>query len=438
MQDVIQEKEQAAVLALGLVLPGCDLATSNAALAVLGPEKSAELLIRHKVSRIARARLAGLGADPVAAATAQLLADYIEPIDIRFLGSGELLDLVARVAAEGGFGVRRMKGFSQRDRYPQGLIRDVGDIDLLVADYDAAWLLAEAFLDRGYIYPPHELPWFKGDLTGGLYGQVRLISPGRVELPIDIHVGPYSVRHCGLMPMRTDLTAHIGGEPLPPVDPIDDFCCVIGNAAGDCFIDAKTVNDIVLALRAHPDPEALRAAVHPTLDAAALLPFFATCLDRVHALCAPDPALSAALDLLRPDVEPEPQPPLAAPNADHRIEVTIAHAGFAAERVPGSSPALTAAIVEGARRAYSSPSPLLVTELPYDDSRRALPQLVRWNCVRLVPLTSTPAFAAHAFRLAGRTVVLATPEGQLVDAGAAGQFVPTVDFVLPSGLVGTP
>jgi Uncharacterised nucleotidyltransferase len=424
----------AAVLSLGLLRPGCESTISLAALAELGPWEAVALLTRHKVARIARKRLADLSADPLAAEATRLLTDYIEPIDRRHATVGALLETIARTGVEAGFGVRLMKGFSQRGRYPEGMQRDVGDIDVLVADYDAAWCLADAFLDRGYIYPMHELPWFKGDLLGGLYGQIRLISPDRTDLPIDIHVGSYSVRHCGLLPLRTDLTAGTDPARVATVDVIDDFCCVIGNAAGDCFIDAKTVNDIVVALTTWADPAALRRRVHEALDAAALLPFFATCLDRVAELCAVDATLRGALDALRPDVEPEPMPPLEAPDAAHRVSVTVAHAGAAAERTPGAGPELVAAVVEGARRAYSAPTPLRVVDLPYDDPRRTLPQLVRWNCVRLVPRTGDSPPAAQAFALSKRMTVLSTAEGQLVDAGRAGRFVPTTDFVLPAGL----
>ncbi|NKE60683.1 hypothetical protein FXN61_29395 [Lentzea sp. PSKA42] len=104
---------------------------------------------------------------------------------------------------------------------------------------------------------------------------LKLVTPTRDAISVDVHAGPYSVRHCGRMPLHA-LTCADGrkseADEFPAIDVTDNLTCVLSNAAGDCFVDAKSINDIYLALAMDVDVRRL----HATLDEAALLPFFAT------------------------------------------------------------------------------------------------------------------------------------------------------------------
>ncbi|MEV4556241.1 nucleotidyltransferase family protein [Kitasatospora sp. NPDC049285] len=433
-----------ALLAFGLLQPARQRTEMLAALAEVGPAAAADLLFRHKISTMARAtalRLADQGGEH-----RELLVELADRITARaavmadrWASSAAVGAAVTRFAEEEGITWWTMKGFSFRPLYPAGTVRDVGDLDVLVGTVDDAWRLARRLRADGYIYLDIELPWFKRDLrTGELYGQIRLTTAERNRLSIDIHAGPYSVRHCGLMPLGR--TAGGGGTPGGPVAFEDDIAAVVANAAGDRFITAKAVNDLLLSLDRAPDARYL----HETLDAAGLLPFLATCLGRVTAWCELTADQAQALAALLPDVAAEPVPPVDRADPAERCEITVAHARETALRVLGLPPERADAVAASAREAYGKDHPLQV--VPDAEAQPVdWAGLNNWTCVRLVPVELAAALVepGAAAASAGRGEASALSEEMVREETGGGtliraigdSFVPTVDFALPAGLV---
>lgn len=417
-----------------------------------GADEAAALLARHKVARIALRTLgeflhvqeASAAESAILCGVRDRLTKHLEPIDARMDTSEAVLRVLLDQRRRTGSPVWTMKGFAARGWYPPDRPRDVGDLDLLVPDIDSAWRLVEPLLaDRGYTFPAGELPWFKGDLgTGALYGQVRVVTPRRDSLSVDVHAGPYSVRHCARMPLAALSSPDAAGpdpDAFPPVDPTDNLCCVLGNAAGDCFVDAKTINDIWLALTMNVDVDRL----HRILDEADLLPFFLSCLDRVEELCLVDSRRARALSSWRPPGEREEPAPLDGPRATHRLRVTVEHARRVAARMPGADHEFVARIGQSAERAYSADLPLRLVEPDEGEDVSRLPELVNWTCVRMVPPALLGPLVGGNGRMATGPVprrqlsaelsVLSTRNGDLLAVGG-GVFVPTVGFGVPRAL----
>lgn len=230
---------------------------------------------------------------------------------------------------------------------------------------------------------------------------LKLVTPLRDAISVDVHAGPYSVRHCGRMPLHA-LTCADGRKPeadeFPAIDVTDNLTCVLGNAAGDCFVDAKTINDIYLALDGRRRTPPAR-----TLDEAALLPFFRHCLDRVAELCLLDAARASALESWLP-----------APASEVNL------------------------IGQSAEDAYSADL-RLVDDVGKAESAR-LPELVNWTCVRMVPWNllaplvgdehATVSDATGTSKVSAELTLARTKGGDLIFAGGE-VFVPTVDFGVP-------
>jgi hypothetical protein len=149
---------------------------------------------------------------------------------------------------------------------------------------------------------------------------------------------------------------------------------------------------------------------------------------------------------LTPYVGPEPMPPLVAADPRQRCEVTVAHARAIAERMLPDAPGQVAAIVETARAAYGVDHPLRIADLPRSASA-SLPPLNNWTCVRLVPVdlaashlpvrgddAEIPAALRGREALSEQLNLLHFDEGVAVQC-ADDLFLPTVDYVLPEGLV---
>ncbi|MEU4771532.1 nucleotidyltransferase family protein [Micromonospora sp. NPDC023644] len=413
--------------------------TTVAAVEAVGPAAAAALLKTHKTSRIAHARAISSEFD-ILRQVARALEPHIDTITARVDTGPEVIRRFAGYAREHDISWWFMKGFALRDRYPQGLPRDVGDMDVQVSTLDDAWRLARLLREDGYGYPDGEVPWFKRDITTGeLYGQVRVVTPRRDRVSVDFHAGPYSVRHCGRM--------HLGqGPSMPsegPLSWVDNICCVLGNAAGDCFIDLKTVNDIVLCLPELHDASAL----HARLDEAGLLPFLTTCLDRVARWSRLDARQQDQLARLMPDCTAEPEPPLLDDQPGFRLSVTVDHARAVARRWFPDDPTRVEQVAATAAEAYGNEHPLRLATS--DETRPArLPELNNWTCVRLVPAAlaqrvldpaghlDAPRAQPRLSALTEEVTVAGHDCGDLVTA-IGDTFVPTVDFALTPGLVAT-
>jgi Uncharacterised nucleotidyltransferase len=431
------------VLSLGLLRPAADPAADPAAavaaLGALGPAAAARLLVRHKVGGLARAAAAGLVADAAVAgadaANLRALDHEIgtlrEPFERGVGTAGELLGALRdRLPAAP---VRLMKGLAAREWYPGDRRRDVGDADLWVPDAGTGWQVAGALRELGYDYETAELPWLKRDLDGTLFGQVKMLDPAGRSIAVDIHIGPYSVRYCGLVRFARSAA----GEPWTPLSREDNLCAVVGNAAGDCFIDAKTVNDILACLAGPVD----LAYVARTLEAAGLAPFLAAVVEVATSACTLTGAERSALATLRGCASPEPLGLAAEPDPRLRVRLVQAHTADAAWRLTGD-PELADRIAAQARAAYEAAKRYRLVRV--DRDRSFLPELNPWTCLRLAPqrvlrelfgqdMSLRFPVTARA-PLAAGLELLTGPTGELVRFGGD-VFVPTLDYVFPALLV---
>ncbi len=433
-RDEASSELDATALTWGLLQPRWSPEAGLEALRAWGPERVAALLVRHKVSGIAQRvaeRYSASATNEVAALLAHLRS-LSAPAQRRRDTLEDTLRLIEQAC---GDDVRcwPMKGVSMEARYPAGVPRHIGDIDLQVSDVDDMWTLSQRLTRYGYVYSDAELPWFKRDVvSGSYYGQVRLVVPDRSRMSIDIHGGWYSVRHCGLLPAPT----YLGGpaDALPSAE--DDLSAAIVNAAGDHAVQAKLINDLVVLLGGPLD----HAMVVGQLAEAGLLPFLALVLTHVLAWCDLTDTQRGKLDLLMPDTAAEPAPPLDRDAPQMRAAVTVRHTADLAPSLCDGDADAAQRIVDGAEEAYRTERPLRLTDAP---PLTLGPQtLNNWTCIRLVPVpllasSVTPGRAAPAdsdeavpsWSLTRQLAVVATPEGPLVRAGHE-LFVPTVDFAV--------
>lgn len=345
-----------------------------------------------------------------------------------------LASVDAHIVALGQARTYPIKGLALRAWYAESSHRDVGDLDLWIPDVDEAWRLTRALRREGWVYQDNELPWFKRDVRGQLYGQIRLWAG--VEQPdvyADIHYGPfYSVRHCAVLRLREP----DGGRVMAPAE---NLAMMVGNAANDHFITVKDVNDMYLALdRDDVDWERLLA----TLRGARIERFFALMVDRLHRCTRLDERRRERLRMLRlPRWREFPGPLPTEWSWRRRWMTTVVHAGRTARATAGLPVVRT---VGGAAWYYARPLRLRLV----DAVRRPLRVDVADNarCVRLVPPEQVAAGAgalppaapsrAEARPLPGcQTIdVVSLPHGDVVSCGPD-RFLPTVDYAIDRRLV---
>jgi hypothetical protein len=381
----------------------------------------ADAIVENKVAGAARVRLAPYrGLAPVDQLLT-LIDERRAAADQRMQTIPGLVDVIEEGAGTIDARWALMKGCSIRERYDDKRLRDVGDVDVWVPTARDAWQLSEFLLPLGYIYAPWELPWFKGMPAGdGLYGQVRVVRRELDRAAVDFHFGPYSVRHCGTM--------SLGRYANHLLAPEDDIVAVIGNGAGDCRFDLKSVNDLDVLLPVVDDV----ARVHALLEEGGLLPFLRGCLSRIRELNSLPASLHKQLDRLEPAEGPTEDVQVSAAAADRlRIAQTVAHSVDIALRDHSGH---VREIVVSAADAYSYEHPLTVCPVP--GLRIGRP--VNWECVRLIPCdgdASGLVKQATARELEDSIRVLGLEQGDLVAVGDR-IFVPTVDFRVSEELVG--
>ena len=435
------EQHLVALLSLGLLQPRVGRAESLAALAEVGPADAAQLLVRHKVGRIAMAvatELADGAGEPDAAGLRRLATEIGERrghLDRSLATADEVLGALRDRLPDAH--VLLMKGLVARDRYPADRPRDVGDADLWTPDVDTGWRVAAALRDLGYEYETAELPWLKREMDGTLFGQIKLLDPADRTIAVDIHMGPYSIRYCGLI----RFVASADQPPWGPLTREDNLCGVIGNVAGDCFIDAKTINDVVTALTPDRGYRMDLAYVAERLAEAGLSGFVNALVDVTASVCALREEQVAALSALRVDTEPEQIGLTATPDPDRRVRLVTDHAREMGHRLT-NDPAAAAHIADEARSAYQTAKRYRMVRL--DPQRSFLPELNPWTCLRLAPQPMLHELFQRTLSLpfpVQRTTALAHGldriESRMGDLVRFGDdvFVPTLDYVFPALLV---
>ena len=434
-----------AVLSLGALAPAVPLENSLAAVAA-DPAGAAALLRRHKVLQLAASRFED--APGAAAATLrEALSGSVAAARERTAASTAVLGVLADVGASAGFPVAGMKGVAARTWYPDPGVRDITDVDAWVADAEESVRVQERLrAGYGYRFASFELPWFKRDADGRLYG-VLMLEPTRDDLTyVDVHFGAYSVRHCtSFVPA---LARHVPGSPVPLLADEDNLCCTVANAAGDHFVDMKTLNDLYLCL-ARPDFDWAR--VRRTLGSVGLLGSLNVMLGRLAELYAIDETVRAGLDAVSAAgaLPREPAPHLEKKVWRRRTSVTVRHAYGIGRRA-----SLTRAvkIASSAYRYYRRPlRPALAGT--GRGSRPFRLEVNPWTCVRLIPagmvarlldedgagdaeqvtgeaaeqITEKVAATVPRYDLAPGITVISTAAGDLVTLSGE-PFLPTVMY----------
>ncbi|HEY7484457.1 MAG TPA: nucleotidyltransferase family protein [Streptosporangiaceae bacterium] len=432
-----------AVLSMGALAPAVSLENSLAAVDA-DRAGAAALLRRHKVLQLAASRFEDA---PGAAATAlrEALSESIAAARKRTVAITAVLGVLADVGASVGVSVAGMKGVAARMWYPDPELRDVTDVDAWVADAEESVQVQQRLrAGYGYRFASFELPWFKKDDSSRLYG-VLMLEPTRDDLTyVDVHFGAYSVRHCAsFVPSRP---RHVQGSPIPLLEDEDNLCCTVANAAGDHFVDMKTLNDLYLCL-AKPDFDWAR--VRRTLGSVGLLGSLDVMLGRLTELYAIDESVRAGLDAVyvAGALPREPAPHLEKKVWRRRTAVTVRHAYGIGRRASLPSAVKMAA---SAYRYYRRPlRPALAGA-----GRGGRPfrlEVNPWTCVRLLPtdmvgrlleedgagnaaeeVTGKAAETVPAYDLAPGITVIPTAAGDLVTLSGE-PFLPTVMYRIEPG-----
>ncbi|MGE7391099.1 nucleotidyltransferase family protein [Streptomyces sp. NPDC004126] len=433
-----------ALMSLAVLQPRFSVERSIAAVEAVGGEEAARILGNHRTRSIVMPRLAPYAeSSPAVAACMEAIRPRATRIREMHGLIEENLKRLDDIAREHGIELFAIKGLGARVTYPDPGIRDFGDLDLFVRRRADAYFLSQLLRrEYGHVYNPNELPWFKYDPAAGLlYGQINLLAPeGGSELNIDLHFGDYSVRHCARIGLADVLPRHEPG--LEVIAPEENLACCVNNAAGDYFVTAKDVNDLLMAL-ALPAFDVSRFEAR--LRHSGLGEYFGFIVARLREVCVLTPAQEARLRSLPSARTLEPTPELDGPHWTRRCLGTTVHA-YRVNRREGRVRALR--IAADAYGYYRDRLKLEVVPAAPGQEPPAL-ELNPWTCVRLVPAviahelaadrTSGPGQPAALFR---RTQLLGDP-GVVRHDGPAGTvvrvdgeyFVPTVDYRLPRDLV---
>lgn len=155
------------------------------------------------------------------------------------------------------FRVRIIKGLALREWYADPQARHEGDADLHVPDWEAALALAMWLRGRGWCWDTHEFPWIKWTDGGHLYGQLSLVYPGNADAfaRADLHIGPFSVGHAGLLPMVGWESGTILRIPAVVPDAEMTIALIVAHAVNDGLLSMKDLNDlhVLLTRRRGPD-----------------------------------------------------------------------------------------------------------------------------------------------------------------------------------------
>ena len=416
-------------LPLGHISPSGDLDDALSAAALDLPGATA-LLRRHRVVGLGLERLRSRPENEALPPETAEAAEYRDRLD-------SCLDRtrteVRAAVADVGIRAADIKGGSVLQLYSVRSHRDVGDVDVMVDDADAAWRLAEVLRSQGFRWCDFELPWIKRDPDDGrVYGQVQVANAKLdVAVRVDIHFGGYSLRHC----RRIDLP--LGRPGYSALDPMENLPCLLGNSAGDFLIRLKDVNDMCLMLEAYPRPAwgtALDLVRRHHLSA-----FWNRLLDVVRRTSRLSDQASVLLEsLVIPGLRPE-RTPLGVYDHRRRSWVTAADAfAWGRERL---GPGRGIAVAIGAYRYYRKRHELSVGPCRHRNDARLLDDLSNETCVRLVPVdllrTLSPADAGSVDNIRAQeaqpipgtvsiTRVDRNPHSYVIAAGEV--FAPTLDY----------
>lgn len=400
----------------------------------------ADAIIREKVSSLLLDRLRVDSTDLVDSLNRlPAFAEVRSRISTLVRHKANVLGVLDREAKAIGIEVSAVKGLAAQLAYPDPSVRDLGDLDLMVADADTAIRLTHRLLDYGYDFHSMEWPWIKRSVDSGvIYGQFSLKHGDVTQNPaIDLHFGGYSIRHCGLHALDVR-------EPAPGLSYYSmqqNLPLIIGNSAGDHEITTKDLNDLALAMT---DPAIDWALLLTELRAVNLLGFFKRMVDALEATSLQGIYQDSPLPALLKGVRREIPGPKLSWARQRRWAVTVLHAydtGARHSRIHAGKTSLTAL------RYYWGDRTVKVRPRPNQSAPR-LPALNNWTCVRLIPMAmldgsrrngddsasrSRPlSLDGPLERLSAELNIVHSPNGDIVRT-VLGDFVPvvyTLDFPL--------
>jgi len=377
----VDEHDIWALLSLSCTHPRSEEGAWRRAVDAIGGEPAGRLLTMMRARSLASSRLSAmsLGSEAVADAVRTLGPDVSTISEMREKLAANLgwLDDLGR---DLGIAIFTFKGLGAMRLYERPDLRDFGDIDLYVPTAAEGVRLANALRhDHGYELNRNELPWIKRDPRADLiYGQYNLhpAGPGP-RLPVDVHFGDYSVRHCARLGLHEVVpSAPPGLHHLPA--PLNLAAC-INNSAGDYVVTAKDMNDVLAALRS---PGFDVDAFVGCLEQAGLVPFLSQILHRLELVADLTDADRAVLSRLPRRRSLEPTPPWAGFHWRRRCWGTVVHATRWGWERGGSLQAVRAGI--SAYHYYRTPLTLRGAEPGKRPDR--VGALAMSTCLRLVPL----------------------------------------------------
>jgi Uncharacterised nucleotidyltransferase len=161
--------------------------------------------------------------------------------------AGEMRAVIARLPA---VSARLIKGLPLRERYDRPDLRHEGDIDIQVPDWRTGRDLAIWLRSRGWQWDTMEFPWLKWTDEGNLYGQLTLTTPDNTApvARVDLHMGPFSVGHAGLMPLLGWTDATVLGMPARVPDSETALALIAAHSLNDGHLSMKDVNDVHMLL----------------------------------------------------------------------------------------------------------------------------------------------------------------------------------------------
>jgi hypothetical protein len=396
-------------------------------------EQLSESIVREKVSSLLLRRLHEHRPELVEKLSRQpTLSKARARIEALVRHEGDVLSLIGREAEALGFPVWAVKGLAARPKYHDPGVRDLGDLDLMVAGVDEAIRLTDRLCSAGYEFHGQELPWIKRSLeTGVIYGQFSLKRGAPEQEPaIDLHFGGYSIRHCGLHRLgdgdrRPGLRYYSTQQNLP---------LIVGNAAGDHEITTKDLSDLAIAMT---DEAIDWPTVLEELDEVKLLGFFRRMVDQLEATPLRSSYLDSPLPPLLKDVRREVPAPHPSGSRRRRWAATVSHAFAVGARHSSARAAVTSL---SAARYYWGDRTMSVRSGKGRAVPR-LPKLTSWTCVRLVPATMLrrlhdtdsdvspgPRFldvSGPERQLSDELVAISSPIGDVVRS-CLGDFLPAV------------
>jgi putative nucleotidyltransferase-like protein len=377
-----------------------------------------DTLSRSKVTRLARAALAEAKLN----APARTLRDRIDEAEQaedgwRRRAVPPMRAALSRAAHDGG---RVIKGLAVQPLYPDPDLRHLGDVDLQFPSWGEALPTLRWLREQGWVYDTSEYSWLKWHPSSVPYGQLSLVLADN-QAPyarVDLHLGPYSVGHAGLMPLAGWRAGEPLGVPAPVSGAETSIAIVAAHAICDRMLSVKDVNDLHVLAGAGGVDWASVAELCRAVQAGPALAQYAGWLARAYpGDVAPVAPAAPVLGYAPPD-----------PGRRARAFAALAYRD---ERARGAGRAAAARLAASARRYFAADLSPRPSRRP--DTGPVARQRRRDTCWRLLPRETwqglpagePPGRAPRREQLATDLVLVRAGAGAAVVCGTD-VFVPTV------------